>query len=199
MFQYNGKLTYLGGSRDKETVVADLLIGFFPPRVTVSIHDLYYETNHKLINSRFNFHSRDSHADLLARDAWETDWMDVFKGVMHLVMPAITGVSHQLDVMMFASWWPAFVIIEFQLGADYISIATRPRASLNSRWLRCNPNHPPPSPDRPQPLNSTIGQRMNQSDEDSPGRRTDPASSSNQPCPMESEPDDPVIIDYERR
>lgn len=205
MFRYNGRLTYTGGPRDLERVTVDFVIGLFPPRITISIHDEWYDTTHVLVNSRFNFQSRDSFADLLARDSWETEWMDIFNGTLHLVMPAITGVSHQLEVMLFASWWPAFCIVEYQLGSDYCQVATRPRTSLNSRWLRQNGNTTGDGPDSQQPINTRIGQEP-PNDDDSPGRHTDPSTSSKMP-PLDppepespvDEPDHPIEIEFDRR
>ena len=197
MFKFSGRLTYTGGPRDSERVWVELLIGFFPPRITISIHDEWYESAHRLVNSRFNFQPRDSFADLLARDTWKTEWVDIPNGSLHLVMPAITGVSHQLDVMIFASWWPAFCVVEFRQDSDYCQIATRPRASLLSRWIRLDGNHAEDHHESPQPTNSRIGQERN--DDDSPGRFTEPASSSANPPPesVADEPDHPIVIDFD--
>ena len=200
MFKFSGRLTYTGGPRDSERVWAELLIGFFPPRITISIHDEWYESAHRLVNSRFNFQPRDSFTDLLARDTWKTEWVDIPNGSLHLVMPAITGVSRQLDVMVCASWWPAFCVVEFRQDSDYCQIATRPRASFQSRWLRFDGKHTSDSPPQ-QPINSHVGRNHDDRSarDDSPSRRTDPASSSANPPPESpaDEPVRPIVIDFD--
>ena len=206
MFCFNGRLTYRSGPRHGDTAQVDLLIGFFPPSINIAIHDNRYDSIHKLINSRFNFQSRDSYVGLLARDAWETDWIDFLEGDLHLVMPAIQGVSHALEVSLHASWWPAFAVIEFRQGADYCQIATRPRANLNSRWFRADTEpSQPPRVVRPQPLNSEIGQRANHTSEPSESSASshpaNPEDSTNVSQPIEaneSDPDCPFAIDYAR-
>ena len=129
----------------------------------------------------------------MARDSWETDWLDVMDGGLHLVMPAITGVSHVLDVRIYASWWPAFAVIEFRQGADFCQIATRPRASLNSRWLRTDQDLSDSSAECSQPLNSTIGKTKPANHD------TEVSASSHETFPGDSEPDGPIVIDFERK
>ena len=194
MFRFNGKLTYVRGDRSGDRATADLLIGFFPPSISIAIQDEFYGTTHLLLNSRFNFQSRDAFVDLLARDSWETDWLDVLDGDMHLVMPAITGVSHALDVRIYASRWPAFVVIDFRQGADFCQIATRPRASLNSRWLRQDDYLSDSQAPRSHPLNSTIAKSA-----DTVTHAPDVSASSHNVPPDESEPDGPIVIDFERK
>ena len=192
MFRFNGRLTYARGDRRGDRAVGDLVIGFFPPSITISIQDEHYGTTHSLINSRFNFQSRDAFVDLLARDSWETDWLDVLEGPLHLAMPSIRGVSHLLDVNIFASWWPAFAVIEFRQGADFCQIATRPRASLNSRWLRTDADLNDAPHESPQPMASTIGQTVAE------GPEPEPQAMIHDAPPDDSEPDCPIVIDYER-
>ena len=114
------------------------MISMFQPTVSVSIHDERSQTIHTLRNSRFNFQRRDSFADLLARDSWETDWLDYFDGPLGLVFPNLTadGIPQTINVTIYASWWPAFCIIDFVQGQDYCQIATRPRTMIDARWLR---------------------------------------------------------------
>ena len=135
-FKYEGWLTYQDMPRRGDRAKVTLIIGLFPPSVLVTVHDPIYGTNHTLTNSRFNFQSRDSLVDLLARDAWQTDWIDLLDGDMHLIMPTITSMTQTLRVTLYASWWPAFCIIDFQQGNDYCQIATRPRTLMQARWTR---------------------------------------------------------------
>ena len=193
MFRFNGKLTYVRGGRSGDRAWGDLLIGFFPPSISVAIQDEYYGTTHLLVNSRFNFQSRDAFVDLSARDSWGTDWLDALDGDMHLIMPAITGVSHALDVRIYASWWPAFAVIDFRQGSDFCQIATRPRASLNTRWLRKDDFLDSQVP-RPQPVNSDIAKTA-----ETVTHVPDASASSHNAPPDESEPDDPIVIDWERK
>ena len=146
-FKYEGWLTYQDAPRRGDKAKASLTIGFFPPHVRITIFDPIFQTEHTLTNSRFNFQSRDSLVDLLARDQWTTDWIDMLDGDLDLIIPTLTTVTPAIRVTLYASWWPAFCIVDFQQGSDYCQIATRPRTLMQARWTRRdivpNPNHVP--------------------------------------------------------
>lgn len=188
MFKFAGWLTYQDMPRRGDRVKATFVIGLFPPTIRITIHDPAYSTEHTLINSRFNFQSRDSLVDLLARDAWTTDWIDMLDGDLHLIVPTITGVTRTLGVTLYASWWPAFCIIDFRQGDDYCQIATRPRTTFQTRWTRTDvvPEWPP----------ADVNQR-----DDSPDAPESPEADVlpviHRPAPADDEPDYPLVIDFE--
>ena len=77
------------------------------------------ETVHALRNRRFNFQSRDSPQDLLARDKWRSRRFDRFTGTVHLGCPRITGVPKETQLTLICSWDPAFAVVEFRLGDTF--------------------------------------------------------------------------------
>ena len=126
-----------------------------PPTISVAIHDGRYDAIHTLSNTRYDFKARDSPRDLRARDTWSSDWVDCFRGTARLVYPRINSIPNQIDLLIFASWGPAFVVVEFEIGNDYCQFATRTRPGSLGRWIRSNPpsrGSPPRMPHAPPSL-----------------------------------------------
>ena len=190
-FKYEGWLTYQDMPRRGDRARVTLIIGLFPPNVTVTVHDPIYGTNHTLTNSRFNFQSRDSLVDLLARDSWQTDWIDLLDGDMHLIMPTITSMTQTLRVTLFASWWPAFCIIDFQQGNDYCQIATRPRTLMQARWTRRDV-----APERFPGENTTAAESRQTESPRQPDPENEVPPVIHQPA-LADEADSPYDIDFE--
>lgn len=136
MFGFSGKLicTHPPSRRDRFYHVR-FQISMFPPSVAVFVTDPVMETTHLLDNSRFNFQSRDSYLDLLARDAWKSVWYDKYSGLLNLDCPTLSRVPPALDVRVIASWTDPFVVVEFKLNDDYCQVSTRPRSGARG-WRR---------------------------------------------------------------
>ena len=147
----------------------------FPPHISIGISDSLYESQHVLSNSRFNFQSRDSYLDLLARDAWRSVWWDKYEGYLALKCPTIDRVPRKLDVRVTASWEEPFCILEFKLGNDYCQVSTRPRAGAYG-WTKTLPIWK---------LESDLISTVNHHD----SAQSPPAACSNQIPPSESESD----------
>lgn len=148
MFVYRGRFIYTtsGSWRRGESVEIELVVSIFSPRITVTISDDRYQTRHALSNTRYDFKSRDSNVDLMARDSWASDWYDSFRGDAQLIMPTIHGVPTEIAMVVIASWDPAFCVIEFQLGEDHCQFATRPRPGTGRWWRRIEANQPQQRP-----------------------------------------------------
>ena len=116
----------------------------FGPRISVTIHDARFDSIHTLSNTRFDFKSRDSHIDLMARDSWNSVWVDCFRGTARLAMPRIESIPQEIEMLIYASWDPAFAVIEFTIGEDYCQFATRVRPGSSGRWQREYRLQPPP-------------------------------------------------------
>ena len=121
MFGHSGKIecTY-PPSRRGRFYATRFTIGMFPQAVSVAISDSYLETCHVMGNSRFNFQSRDSYIDLLARGAWKSVLYDKYVGVLTLDFPTLDRISARLNVRIVASWEQPFVFVEFKLGDDFL-------------------------------------------------------------------------------
>ena len=146
MFRYQGQFTYTTAGSYRRGDLARITIDaqLFSPYISVTIHDGRYDSIHTLSNSRFDFKARDSHVDLRSRDSWQSDWVDCFRGTARLVMPRLDSVPSQIEMLIYASWDPSFVVVEFQLRGDFCQFATRCRPGSFGRWVRTNPIHPPP-------------------------------------------------------
>ena len=112
-----------------------LNVSFFPGSFTVRVVDENAQTSHELSNRRFNFQSRDSPVDLLARDKWRSWWFDRFTGIATLECPQIRGVPTELKLTLISRWEPAFAVVEFQLADTFYQLACRPPRGV-SVWTR---------------------------------------------------------------
>ena len=154
----------------------------------MTINDPFYETTHVLENSRFNFQSRDSYADLLARDAWTSVWYDRYEGTLNLDYPTLSRVTHSFRVRVIASWDEPFVVLEFKIKDDFCQVSTRPRA--HARGWRKGPYlseiHLVPA--RPESTSTRI-------ENAGPTDTTNPSSSSNQ-LPPDEPTDEPTNVSF---
>ena len=152
MFVFKGKVRCTHpANRRGQMYTVKFTVGLFPPYVNVEIEDSLYRTIHSIDNSRFNFQSRDSYADLLARDAWKSSWYDKYDGYLALVCPTLDRMPRRLDARIIASWDEPFVVIEFKLGPDYCQVCTRPRSGERG-WKLVRSIHPDSAhliPERP--------------------------------------------------
>ena len=139
MFVYQGKVkcTHPKG-RQAQWYSLRFEISLFPPHISVGISDSLYQNQHVLENTRFNFQSRDSYLDLMARDAWHSVWWDKYEGFLALKCPTLDRIPKKLDVRVTASWDEPFVILEFKLGNDFCQVSTRPRAGSYG-WRETRP------------------------------------------------------------
>ena len=148
MVRYAGQFSYTTARSNRHGDLARITIDaeLLAPYLSISIHDGRYGTIHTLANSRFDFKARDSPRDLRSRDSWTSDWVDCFRGIARLVTPGCTTAPNQINMLIYASWDPAFVVIEFAAGEDYCQFATRTRPGSSGRWIRSNPppSQPPP-------------------------------------------------------
>ena len=146
MFRYEGQFTYTTARSHRHGDLARITIeaSLFGPRLTISIHDGRFDSVHVLTNARYDFKARDSHVDLRARDSWASNWVDCFRGPARLVFPRIDSAPQTIDMLIYASWDPAFVVIEFEIWGDYCSFATRCRPGSSGRWVRTFLHKPPP-------------------------------------------------------
>ena len=148
MFRYEGQFTYTTARSHRQGDLARIAleISIFGPRFPISIHDARYDSIHSLMNTRFDFKSRDSHIDLLARDSWYSDWVDCFRDTARLVYPRLDSAPATIRMLIYASWDPSFAVVEFQIGEDFCQFATRCRPGSAGRWVRSFPktNQPPP-------------------------------------------------------
>ena len=69
MHRYVGEMRYSthNSGRYGQPIRADLNVSFSPGMFSVRLGDLNAQTTHSLTNKRFNYQSRDSPVDLLAR------------------------------------------------------------------------------------------------------------------------------------
>ena len=137
MHRYTAGMRYTTNSSGRlgQEVRVTLSVSFFPGSFTARIEDRDAQSIHELFNRRFNFQSRDSPVDLLARDKWRSWWFDRFTGVAHLQCPRITGVPTEINMTLICSWEPAFAVVEFQLGDTFYQLACRPPRGV-SAWSR---------------------------------------------------------------
>ena len=148
MARYAGQFSYTTAGSHRYGDLARITIDaeLFAPYISVAIHDGKYNTIHTLANSRFDFKARDSPRDLRSRDTWNSDWADCCRGVARLATHRINSEPNQINLLIYASWGPAFVVIEFAIGNDYCQFATRTRPGSSGCWIRSNPppSQPPP-------------------------------------------------------
>ena len=156
MHRYTGYLRYTtdNSGRKGQDVFVELVVQFSPGRFSVTVIDSDARTKHKIENRRFNFQSRDSPQDLLARDKWRSSWFDRFSGAVYLNFPRVIDVPREIPIHLICSWDPAFAVVEFRLGDTYYQLACRPPRGV-SCWYRCvfhetdefegRPNHEPAS------------------------------------------------------
>ena len=130
-------MTYVANNsgRQGQPVSVVLNVSFFPGSPTIRVEDENAYASHELPNRRFNFQSRDSPVDLLARDKWRSWRFDRFTGLATLQCPQIRGVPTELKLTSIASWGPAFAVVEFQVADTFYSIACRPPRGI-SVWAR---------------------------------------------------------------
>ena len=153
MVRYAGQFSYTTAQSHRHGDLARIIIDaeLLAPYISISIHDGRFDTIHTLANSRFDFKARDSPRDLRSRDSWTSDWVDCFRGIARLVTPGNTKAPNQINMLIYASWDPAFVVIEFAIGNDYCQFATRTRPGSSGRWVRSNPPPSQPPPKMIQP------------------------------------------------
>ena len=152
MFRYAGQFTYTTARSHRHGDLARITIdaSLFSPYISVTIRDARFDSAHTLSNTRFDFKAMDSFVDLRSRDSWQSDWVDCFRGTARLVMPRIDSVPSQIDMLIYASWGPAFVVVEFKIRGDFCQFATRCRPGSLGKWVRSFPNHPSPKmPNQP--------------------------------------------------
>ena len=137
MHKYSGRLTYNtnNSGRAGQPVQVEICAQFLSGTFRVAIQDLTAESVHRLENRCFNFQSRDSPVDLLARAKWRSDWFDRFTGDIYLSYPAVTGVPRELRVTLIASWDPAFAVLEFRIGDTFYQFSRRPPRGVRD-WAR---------------------------------------------------------------
>ena len=137
MHRYTGIMKYSthNSGRFGQPVKVDLNVSFFPGQFSVRLDDTYAQTTHTIQNKRFNYQSRDSPVDLLARDKWRSWWFDRFTGTLFLQCPRIRGVPESLAITLICSWDPAFAVVEFQIGDTHYQLSCRPPRGV-SNWSR---------------------------------------------------------------
>ena len=137
MHRYDGQLRYStnNSGRAGQTLNVSLSVSFSPGSFTVVVEDTNAQTTHRLSNRRFNFQSRDSPVDLLARAKWRSERYGRFVGDVILQCPRITGVPRELRITLISSWDPAFAVVEFRLGDTYYQMSRRPPRGV-SLWER---------------------------------------------------------------
>ena len=138
MRKYTGYLRYTADNsgRKGQGVFVELLVQFSPWNFSATVTDSEARTKRKIQNRRFNFQSRDSPQDLLARDKWRSFWFDRFSGAVYLNFPRAIDVPRELSIHLICSWGPAFVVVEFRLTDTYYQLACRPPRGA-SCWHRC--------------------------------------------------------------
>ena len=201
-FQYTTARSHRHGDLCRITIEASLI----SPWLSVAIHDGRFDTAHTLANSRFDFKARDSPRDLRSRDTWHSDWVDCFRGTARLVRPRNTTAPDEIKMVVFASWDPAFVVLEFAIRDDFCQFATRTRPGSYGRWIRSDPVpiHAPPK--MPMPLASSMTQSDLQPDDSSTATGTIEAPSSvstDYPKPNEifepiEPPPEPIRVNFAR-
>ena len=161
MHRYTGYLRYTtdNSGRRGQDVHVELLVQFFPGQFTIVVTDVNARTKHEISNRRFNYQSRDSPNDLLARDKWRSNWFGRFSGAVYLNFPQVHHVPRELSIRAICSWEPAFGVVEFKVNDTFYQLARRPRRGANC-WTRRD---------------------FQCEDEYEPNRIHEPASSSNAP------------------
>ena len=209
VYRYQGQFSYTTAKSHRHGDLARITIeaSLFPPRISVAIHDGRFNTVHSLANTRFDFKSRDSPRDLRSRDSWSSDWVDCFRGIARLVTPRIDSVPTQINMLIYASWGPAFVVLEFAILDDYCQFATRTRPGSSGRWIRSGPLpiHEPPK--MPKTLAPTTTRSESSPDDSSTATATIEAPSSastdthdshDRADSMVSAPGDPIHVNFAR-
>lgn len=185
MHKYSGRLTYStnNSGRTGQQVRVEICAQFFPGTFRVTIEDSPAYSVHRLENRRFNFQSRDSPVDLLARAKWRSDWFGRFTGDIYLDFPRVLDVPRELRVTLIASWDPGFAVLEFRIGDTFYQFSCRPPRGVRD-WARlCYPYNFDCSPGNAA----------------EPAPTHEPASSSHNP-PVEDDPvmDSPSPLGRER-
>ena len=202
--RYAGQFSYTTARSHRYGDLARINIqaSLFPPMISIAIHDGRYDTIHTLSNTRFDFKARDSPRDLRARDSWASDWVDCFRGTARLVSPRINSIPNQINMLIYASWDPAFVVIEFAIENDYCQFATRTRPGSTGRWIRSNPppsRIPPKMPlPTPSPMVSSDSSTMDSSTATATIEAPSSASTADPSDSVERDPGEPIHVDFSR-
>ena len=117
MFGLGGILRYpkRNTGRFGEEVKANSDAAFSHGLFTVAVHVKNADATREIPNRRFNYKSRDSTGDLLARDKWESGRREKFTGNLYPQSPRITGVARELTaVALTCSWSSAFCVVEYK-------------------------------------------------------------------------------------
>ena len=204
MMRYAGQFTYTAAGSYRHGDLARITIEgrLFGPYISVAIHDGRYDSIHTLQNTRFDFKSRDSFADLRSRDSWKSDWVDCFRGTARLVMPLLDSIPSQIDMIVYASWDPAFCVIEFRIHDDFCQFSTRCRPGSRGRWIRSMPNRVPPTMSNADPTVVEIIPESSQDDSSTATNTVEAPSFASTDTPQDRpdpiEPIQPVHVDYAR-
>ena len=137
MHRYTGVMKYSThhSGRYGQPANVELDVSFSPGFFRVKLDDINAQTTHTIQNKRFNYQSRDSPVDLLARDKWRSWWFDRFAGTLYLRCPRIRGAPESLAVTLICSWDPAFAVVEFQIDDTHYQLSCRPPRGV-SNWSR---------------------------------------------------------------
>lgn len=140
-YRYQGQFSYTTARSHRHGDLRRIAIGasLIAPQLSISIRDGRYNTIHTLPNTRFDFKARDSPRDLRSRDTWRSDWVDCFRGTARLVRPRNSTAPGEIKMLIFASWGPASVVVEFSIRDDFCQFATRTRPGSSGRWFRSDP------------------------------------------------------------
>ena len=206
MMRYAGQFTYTTAGSHRRGDLARITIEgrLFGPYISVAIHDGRFGTIHTLQNTRFDFKARDSFVDLRSRDTWHSDWVDCFRGTARLVMPRLDSIPNQIDMVVYASWDPAFCVIEFQIHDDFCQFSTRCRPGSRGRWMRSTPSPTaaPPTMSNAKPSAVEIVPESNREDSSIATNTNEAPSSASTEAPQE--PDgiiraiQPAHVDFAR-
>ena len=180
MYRYQGQFQYTTARSHRRGDLCQITIeaSLISPRLSVSIHDGRFDTVRTLANTRYDFKARDSPRDLRSRDSRHSDWVDCFRGTARLVRPRDSAAPDEIQMLIFASWDPAFVVIEFAIRDDFCQFATRTRPGSCGRWIRSDPIPSQAPPEIPMPLTSSMTQSDSQPDDSSTATGTIDAPSS---------------------
>ena len=153
MRRYEGHPQYTarGPARYGGLARITLEASLFRPQIAISIHGGRYDSIRTLTNTRYDFKSRDSNIDLVARESWRSDRYDCYRGTARLVYQRLTTAPGSPEVLVIAIRCPIFAAAECRIGKNHCHFATLCRTGSSGRRIRSYPNHPR-APRRPDAI-----------------------------------------------
>ena len=137
MHRYTSEMRYAtrNGGCYGQPIHVGLNASFPPGTFSLMLEDMGAHTTHTLASKRFSYQSRDSPADLLARDKWRPSRLGRFAGTLDLQFPRIRGAPDSLKVTLICSCAPTFAVVDFCLNDTHRQLPFRP-PHVVSNWSR---------------------------------------------------------------